>query len=157
MVNGVSRASHAPDNDDGYMQVDDTPDRIYIHDLDAELAELEEDDGRERLVFLPDIEKHFSKLPQQVLTAADDGGHRELVLYDVPKSLTVDEGHDSVRKAIIESRQRAREKAIEDSRHADINRKYDQSDFDQSMETAHGYSAGYQPVMEPDPDAMDIG
>lgn len=142
---------------DDMMAIDDTRDRVYIPDLDAELADIELDE--EKLIFLPDIEKKFSKLPQQVLYGSRDDDHdgQELVLYGVPKSLTVDEGRDSVRKAIIESRERAREKAAEDARHADMERKYDHSDYDAVAETAHGYNAGYLEDEDEDPDAMDIG
>ena len=134
------------------MQVDETSDRVFIHDLDAELADIEPDE--DKLIFLPDIEKQFSKIPQQVLTGRRDDDHQELVLYGAPKSLTIDEGHDSVRKAIIESRQRAREKAIEEARQEDMNRTYDHSVFVPTAEPAHGYSNGYGE--ESDPEAMDI-
>jgi hypothetical protein len=142
------------------MQVDDTSDRVYIHDLDAELADIESED--EKIIFLPDIEKRLSKIPQQVLTGrhSEDDGHQELVLYSVPKSLTVDEGHDSVRKAIIEARARARDKAAEEAemaRHEDMNRAYDHEHHVSDTETAHGYSSGYTEELEPDPDAMDLG
>lgn len=147
-------------SDNEGMQVDDTRDRIYIHDLDKELEDVESNDGKERLIFLPDIEKHFSKLPQHLLTG-DQNTSRELVLSSVPKSLTIDEGHDSVRKAIIESRQRARQKAVEEARQAEEARNYDHSGYVGSMldmEPAEGYNSAY--VDEPqdhDPDAMDIG
>lgn len=140
---------------DEMMNVDDTRDRVFIHDLDAELADAESDE--ERLIFLPDIEKKFSKIPQRLLMGGHDA-NQELVLYGVPKSLTVDEGHDSVRKAIIETRRRAQEKAAEDARQADMNRKYDHGEYNGSLETAHGYNSGYgeERVQEqdPDPDAM---
>ena len=142
--------------DDGLMQVDETRDRVYIHDLDAELADIESDE--EKLIFLPDIEKHFSKIPKHVLTGRnEDIEGQELVLYSVPKSLTVDEQQDAVRKAIIETRQRAREKAIEEARQQDMDRQYGQP-MDEAAETAHGYSTGYVTELddEVDPDAMDM-
>ena len=58
------------DSQDEHMQVDDRPDRVYIHDLDAELASDSESDS-EKLIFLPDIEKRFSRIPQQVLTGGE--------------------------------------------------------------------------------------
>lgn len=142
---------------DERMQVDDTRDRVYIHNLDEELADIESDEPK--LIFLPDIEKQLSRIPEQLLQSRKDDNHegQELVLYSVPKSLTVDEGHDSVRKAIIESRQRARDKAEEDARHHDMNCKYDQSDHGEpAAETAHGYSTGYVAEEEDDPDMMDM-
>lgn len=139
------------------MQVDDTRDRVYIHNLDDELADIESDE--EKLIFLPDIEKRFSKIPQHVLTGRRDDDHegQELVLYSVPKSLTADEDHDAVRKAILETRHRAREKAVEEARQQDMNCKYGQSRDVEVAETAHGYGAGYVEDLDvPDPDAMDM-
>lgn len=139
------------------MQVDETRDRVYIHNLDEELADVE--CGEEKLIFLPDIEKHFSKIPKHVLTGRRDEDHegQELVLYSVPKPLTTGEGSDAVRKAIIESRQRAREKAAEEARQQDMNCKYDNGDHD-IAETAHGYGSGYETMQQQDsdPDAMDM-
>ena len=96
------------------MQLDDTKDKVYIHNLDDELADIESEE--EKLVFLPDIEKKLGvmgKIPKSVLLG---GGHPstggEMVLYSVPSSLSVPEEQDNVRKAIIESRARAREKQL---------------------------------------------
>ncbi|KAK3630066.1 hypothetical protein LTR56_002649 [Elasticomyces elasticus] len=150
------------------MQVDDTAHRVYIHDLDAELAE---DDSpiseHPPLVFLPDIEARLSKLPRQVLLNrgdSEENGGQELVLYSTPKSLTVDEGHDVVRKAIIEARQRAQEKSVEEARmrQVDMDGRYGcagkvASNVVGTPEMAHGYSVGYEADIEDDPDAMDIG
>ena len=92
-------------------------------------------------------------IPQQILQGQNDHENQELVLYSLPKSLTVAEERDSVRKAIIEARQRAREKAANEARHQDMNFKYDQNGHENGIaETAHGYNAGY--AVE-DPDAMD--
>lgn len=147
----------AKTSDDELMQVDETPDRVYIHSLDDELADIESDE--EKLIFLPDIEKRLSKIPQHVLTGRREDDHegQELVLYDVPKSLTSDEGHDAVRKAILETRHRAREKAVEEARQHDMNCKCGQSSDSEPPETAHGYSTGYvEELDDSDPDAMDM-
>ncbi|CZT19479.1 uncharacterized protein RCC_05330 [Ramularia collo-cygni] len=150
----------ASNNDDSIMQVDETRDRVFVYDLDAELADV---DTEERgLVFLPDIEQYFSKLPKQVVAHKKDNDHegQELVLYRVPKSLTVDEGRDSVRKAILDARQRAREKAAEEARQHDMNARYGPDGSAEVTETAHGYTAGYGDAVEQeqsqDPDAMDV-
>jgi len=147
--------------EDDSMNVDDTRHRVYVQNLDAELAEIEANEPEERLIFLPDIEKHFSRIPEHLLAAPQDAisaaqQQQELVLYSVPKSLTVDESQDSVRKAILEARQRARDKAAEDARHEEMERQYAQGDGD-VVETAHGYGSGYIEPVEDDPDAMDIG
>lgn len=153
----TASAAKQPATEEEYMQVDDRPDRVYIHNLDEELAESEPEE--ERLVFLPDIERRFSRIPKHVLieNRTEESENQELVLYSIPKSLTVDESKDSVRKAIIETRRRARAKAVEDARHEDMNRRYDHSNNAPSTETAHGYGAGYEDMRGPDPDAMDIG
>ncbi|KXT07615.1 hypothetical protein AC578_10142 [Pseudocercospora eumusae] len=152
-----SPAAATTNNDS--MQVDETPDRVYIHNLDEELADIESDE--EKLIFLPDIDKHFSKIPKHVLTGRrqDDHEGQELVLYSVPTPLTSGEGSNAVRKAIIESRQRAREKAAEEARQQDMNCKYENGGHD-IVETAHGYGSGYETGCaqdtDADPDAMDM-
>jgi hypothetical protein len=95
------------------MQLDDSKHKVYIYDIDAELSDSSEsDDGK--LVFLPDIQKHLreSRIPPSILANSDGelAGNSQLVLYNVPHSLTVPEEQDSVRKAIIETRARARAK-----------------------------------------------
>ena len=84
---------------------------MYIYDLAAELSsDRDTEDGK--LIFLPDIEKHLreSRIPRGVL-ANDEGelAGMQLVLYSDPKSISVPEERDGVRRAIIEARQRARE------------------------------------------------
>lgn len=106
------------------MQVDNTSHKVYIYDLDAELSssdnESEEDVGR--LVFLPDIEKHLrsTRIPPAVLANSEGelAGNdlKQLVLYNVPSSLSVPQEKDSVRKAIIESRARQRVRQEEERR-----------------------------------------
>jgi len=145
--------------EDDAMNVDDTRHRVYVQNLDAEIAEIEANEPEERLIFLPDIEKHFSRIPARLLASPQDAmsaaQQQELVLYSVPRSLTVDEGHDSVRKAILDARQRARDKAVEDARREEMERQY-AKDGDDAVETAHGYGGGYDAPSEHDPDAMDI-
>ena len=94
------------------MMVEDTPHRVYIHDLAAELNDIESDE--ENPIFLSDIEKHLSKIPQHVLLGPPPKSteHNQMVLYNVPASLTVPEEQDNVRKAIAEARQRLREKQV---------------------------------------------
>lgn len=94
------------------MRIDDTKHKVYIYNIDDELSsDSEVEDGK--LVFLPDIDKHLrqNRIPQHVL-ASDDGqlAGMQLVVYSDPKSLTVPEDEDNVRKAVIEARHRLREK-----------------------------------------------
>ncbi|KAH6650108.1 hypothetical protein F5144DRAFT_34565 [Chaetomium tenue] len=106
-----------PTDDDTQMQLDDTKHKVYIYNLDDELSSSDNDSDHEsKLVFLPDIEKHLrsSRIPSHVLDprpgSGGGGAGKELVLYRLPSSLTVPEEQDSVRKAIIEARERARER-----------------------------------------------
>jgi hypothetical protein len=98
---------------DDIMRLDDTAHKVYIYDLDAELSDSESsDDGK--LMFLPDIEKHLreTRIPPSVLANSEGelAGCNQLVLYNIPTSLSIPKEQDSVRKAIIETRARAREK-----------------------------------------------
>ena len=129
------------------MQVDDTKDRVYIHNLDDELSDLESEE--ERLVFLPDIEKKLGKIPKSVLLGErHPSAGSELVLYSVPTSLSVPKEHDNVRKAIIESRARAREKQMYDAGNASNS---DISGGSSALSMYQSAAAGE------DEDAMDIG
>lgn len=93
------------------MQVDDSKHKVYIYNIDDELSsDSESDDGK--LVFLPDIEKHLklNRIPPSIFTNEEgELAGMQMILYSDPKSLTVPEEKDSVRKAIIESRHRVRE------------------------------------------------
>jgi hypothetical protein len=109
------------------MQLDDSKYKVYIYNLDDELSssDNETDDPNDpnnsnnnKLVFLPDIEKHLRAtrrphIPAHVLPRAEPAEGKELVLYRVPSSISVPEEQDSVRKAIIEARARAREREAE--------------------------------------------
>lgn len=101
-----------------HMQMDDSKHKVYIYNIDDELSSSESEAEEGRLIFLPDIEKALraNRIPP-VVRANPDGqlaGHNledmQLVLYNVPASLTIAPEHDNVRKAIVEARQRARER-----------------------------------------------
>ncbi|KAM0344414.1 hypothetical protein ACHAPU_007598 [Fusarium lateritium] len=94
------------------MQLDDSKHKVYIYNMDDELSSDSETEDSGRLVFLPDIEKHLraTRIPPSVLANSDgELAGMQVVLYNDPKSLTVPEDRDIVRKAIIESRRRTRE------------------------------------------------
>ncbi|KAF5582919.1 hypothetical protein FPANT_8336 [Fusarium pseudoanthophilum] len=97
---------------DETMQLDDSKHKVYIYNMDDELSSDSESDDPGKLVFLPDIEKHLraNRIPPAVLANSEgELAGMQVVLYSDPKSLTVPEDKDSVRKAIIESRNRTRE------------------------------------------------
>ncbi|KAI9171770.1 hypothetical protein HJFPF1_01261 [Paramyrothecium foliicola] len=96
---------------DDAMQLEDSKHKVYIYNIDDELSD-ESDNDEGKLVFLPDIEKHLreTRIPPHVLVNKDgELAGMQMVLYNDPKSLSVPESKDSVRKAIIESRHRHRE------------------------------------------------
>ena len=136
------------------MHVDETKDRVVIHDLEAEIAEIERHEPRALL--LPDIDKKFSCIPPMLLEITTSREVKNLVLYQVPASLSVPQEHDAVRKAIIESRRRARtEQAVEHARTLKISCTAD--DNDHTMEEDH-HSRVWQHDLdqETDHDAMEI-
>ena len=104
------------DEDD--MAVDETKHRVYISNLEKEIAEIEAaEEAAKKTIFMPDVAKrlHDQRIPHSIYANKDGdiGGinrDQALVLYDLPKSLTVDESKDSVRRAFIDARHRAQEK-----------------------------------------------
>lgn len=103
------------------MQLDNTTNKVYIYNIDDELSDSDSSSDESKLVFLPDIEKRLrnTRIPSTVLANSEGelagrNLHTDLVLYNVPSSLSVPEDRDSVRKAIIETRARAREKQRRD-------------------------------------------
>ncbi|MCJ1339674.1 hypothetical protein MMC09_004964 [Bachmanniomyces sp. S44760] len=125
------------------MQVDSTSNRIYIYDIDDELSDIESNE--EKLVFLPDIEKKLSKLPRSVLEDPNDSAiNQQLVLYNIPESLSLPRENDNVRKAIIETRARAREKQAQELGGSGLG----DDDRQQSQTPTR--------IEDPDPDMMDI-
>jgi len=163
------KAPKAAQNED-FMEVENSKHKVYIYDLDAELSDSESDDGK--LVFLPDIEKHLreTRIPPSVLANSDGelAGCSQLVLYNIPSSLTVPEEKDSVRKAIIETRARARAKQEEENRIAvsRVARTSAPSIVNGNVDTPSWYNSvangtaaasnGLEPTAN-DPDAMDLG
>ncbi|KAI5210451.1 hypothetical protein E4T39_00093 [Aureobasidium subglaciale] len=141
-----------------HMQLDDTKHRVYIHNLDDELADIESDE--EKLIFLPDIEKKFNAIPKHILMGEKKDTHQELVLYSLPPSLSVPIEQDNVRKAILEARQRAKEKAINTV--ALSSGTADGTPPEEQIETAHGYDSPDYGLdedtndMDEDDDAMDL-
>ena len=128
------------------MSVEDSRDKIYIHNLDDELADFSSDE--EKLIFLPDIEKRLTKIPKALLATEEPvRAGNEMVLYSVPSSITVPKEQDNVRKAIIESRERAREHALE---HEQAKQRAF-ADKDHNMEDSQLQFPNYS-----DPDSMDM-
>ncbi len=136
------------------MQVDETKDRVYIRNLDEELADVESEE--ERLVFLPDIEKKLNKIPKSVLLGESYPSFgTEMVLYGVPASLSVPEEHDKVRKAIIESRARVREKQIHDAEVPQSNGEGNGSLAESLPESSRVFAPEFTDIEE-DEDVMDL-
>ncbi|MCJ1295257.1 hypothetical protein MMC34_006819 [Xylographa carneopallida] len=140
------------------MNLDETRDRIYIHNLDDEISDIELEE--EKLVFLPDIEKRLTKIPKSVLLGqSQPHTSNEVVLYSVPESLSIPPEQDNVRKAIIESRERARQKQLEAAEpESESSSSYIKPETSRHQSDAQGIIATMQTESGTfDEDAMDIG
>lgn len=137
------------------MQVDDTKGRVYIHNLDAELSDIETEE--ERLVFLPDIDKKLGKIPQSLLMGrSQPTANTQMILYNVPSSLSVAPEQDNVRKAIIETRARAREKQAHDTK-LNSSTESEKGNGIRHNEYINEYAGRADMEDDNDEDAMDIG
>ncbi|EFE34649.1 uncharacterized protein ARB_06412 [Trichophyton benhamiae CBS 112371] len=106
-------SSRASSNGDG-MQVDDTKTRVYITDLEDEIAQIEEEESRQTFKVMPEMEKQLMSIPKSVLThKPKEERNNELVLYRVPAALGIPAEQDSVRAVMTDARERAREKMAE--------------------------------------------
>ncbi|TQS35462.1 hypothetical protein Golomagni_04118 [Golovinomyces magnicellulatus] len=93
------------------MQVEDSKHKVYIYDLDAEILEPEPEENK--LILHPDFEKCLRDcrhVPPPIIANTNQQEDNQLVLYNVPGSLSVPKDQDCVRRAIIETRARARAK-----------------------------------------------
>ena len=137
-----------------YMPVDETKDRIVIHDLEAEIAEIEA--AEPKTMFLPDIDKKVSAIPQMLLqNQSGNTNNSQMVLYEVPSSLSVPKEKDAVRKAIIAARARAREEQARELGKYDI--AFAISDTVSDEMPVEVPSEQQIPHAMYDADAMDIG
>lgn len=114
-------------NEDDFMPVDETPDRVWVHDLDAEVAEIEAEEARQKYdngIRFAGQTKDYIKLPDHLLrpnTAANDpAANMQMILYRDPISISVPEEDDAVRKTILDARRRVREKLAEERELATI-------------------------------------
>ena len=140
------------------MFLDDTKDRVYIHDLESEIAAIEAAEEHCPKGFWKAIDKKISAIPSHLLrddssnvSGGDGGLNTQMVLYHVPASLSVPEEQDHVRKAILAARARAKEKQ-EQEREAEerhpLNGVHALSG-ESHVGLEHGYGDDY--------DAMDLG
>ncbi|KAL4935068.1 hypothetical protein BDV06DRAFT_138842 [Aspergillus oleicola] len=95
------RNSHESDDP---MMLEDTESTVYIHDLERELAESEALD--QPFTILPGLEEKLSMA--KILAADNQRQCSELVLYREPESLSIPKDRDQVRRALLETRERAR-------------------------------------------------
>ncbi|KAL8671668.1 MAG: hypothetical protein Q9168_003848 [Polycauliona sp. 1 TL-2023] len=145
--------TNGPDQNES-MQLDDTKEKIYIHNLDAELADLESDEDNP--IYLPDIEKKLSKIPRSVLMGRNPPiTNNQMILYNVPSSLSVPQEQDNVRRAIIDTRARARQKQTLEQNAAHANGAGSQKGIGY-LDVQNGTIAATDD-MDNDENAMDIG
>ena len=146
------------------MQLDDTKHKVYIYNIDDELSDSEaSDDGK--VLFHPDLQRRLkeNRIQAALGTNAKARNDNQLVLYKVPTSLTVPEEKDGVRKAIIETRARARAKQLgeeEARRNGEAQSETANKGVNGHMEVASNNALNGGEAMEAvyeDPDAMDLG
>ena len=118
-----SYSSCARNDEDDFMPVDDTADRIWVHDLDAEIAEIEAEEAREReRSQFSGPGSQYAKIPDHLLKqngkGVDQTSNMQMVLYRDPISISVPEEDDAVRKTISEARKRMRENQSQVEHHA---------------------------------------
>ena len=136
------------------MQLDDTKDKVYIYNLDQELKAVDDDEDEEKLVFLPDIERKLNRIPKSVLRGqTEPPANNEMVLYSIPSSLTVPKEQDNVRKAIIESRDRARQRQAAEAKLIQQSIPATPTSSNESWHQDHSNNV----LNEEDEDAMDLG
>ena len=160
----------APAGDSDHMQLDDSKHKVYIYNLDDELTSDESEPDEGKVVFLPDIERALraNRIPP-VVRANSEGqlagknlDDMQLVLYNVPSSLTVAPEHDSVRKAIIEARARARarregKEEPQSEGHAAPTLSLEAPPMSGNQGELEGFAnGGQQASMPEDVDAMDL-
>jgi hypothetical protein len=144
-ANGTSTHDH--------MYLDDTKDKVYIHDLESEIAQIEA--AEPKGIFLAEIDRKISAIPQQLLQNRTNSANTQLVLYQVPSSISVPVEQDHVRKAIIAARARARE---EQARQAREKEKEEAIHFQNGIPLGDGFIPDRigEEQEEDDPDAMDL-
>jgi hypothetical protein len=149
------------------MPVDETPSKVYIHDLAAEIAQIEAEEPKD--MFLLDIDKRVSALPAKLFQNSRPDPNTQLVLYREPSSISIPEEEDAVRKAIIEARKRVRErqelelKNEEDQGRINGNRRFwpDGTEQEENLTNGNYVVHGVEPnaagaSTEHDPDVMDL-
>ncbi len=138
---------------DDLMPLDDTKDKIYIYDLESEIAQIEAEEPKS--LFLPDIDRKISAIPQHLLQSPTNSADTQIVLYQVPSSISVPEEQDHVRKAIIATRARAREKQAREAEETQLKNEEHVNDEDRTngmvTDRVEEHTEDYNP------DAMDLG
>lgn len=92
------------------MLLDDTKNTVFIHDIDRELAE--SNTQEDTISILPGVAGTLLSIPNTLIADTKPQSH-ELVLYREPKSLSIPEEQDNVRRAIAETRARARQARLD--------------------------------------------
>lgn len=156
-----AQAWNTHSNEDDMMPVDDTNDRVWVHDLDAEIAAIEAEEAALRnldIHFSNDV-KERTKIPDHLLrsngTVHNPASDMQIVLYRDPVSITVDEDHDAVRKTVIEARRRVREKQAAEKLIADDVARQLARQFDPPSSVSN-ITDNFEAVSSDDDDDMDL-
>ncbi|RKF58054.1 hypothetical protein OnM2_070039 [Erysiphe neolycopersici] len=141
IVHNQNQNSHVvtlPSTNCDLMQIEDTQNKVFIHDLEAEILEAQSEEAK--LVIHPEIEKHLRDIrfsPIFIAPTSISHEDKQLVLYNEPGSITIPEEFDSVKRIILETRSRIREK--QDLQNKEMHSKL-------SMEQSLGKTDVIQPI-----------
>ncbi|KAK6504007.1 hypothetical protein TWF506_002224 [Arthrobotrys conoides] len=165
------------------MEVDETPHRIFVNDLDSSSEDSDPDSPAQNekgnpIIFLSDVEREMTRIPLAVLKAsssatvsdprvtklttarAGSGSSTDLILYRPPEQIVDD---TSVRRMVMEAKERIRMRNINNSGSMDCIRSEPTPPADIMMDQNMGQFEGrftgspmtYIPTMPSnDPDAM---
>lgn len=145
----VVRRHRFPDDRNDFMPLDETADRVWVHDIDAEVAEIEAEEARHGGIELSEAAKEYSKIPEHLLKqnpqAEDPAANMQVILYQDPISISLPEEEDAVRRTIVEARKRMRDKQAEEREKEQL-----------SVSTANVFYASNEPQNNNGDDDMDL-
>ncbi|KAI5780710.1 hypothetical protein DFH27DRAFT_529523 [Peziza echinospora] len=118
------------------MDVDNV---VYISDLETDSSD---SDSEGKLHFLPEFQKKLSQIPYNIANSSTSrptqpSTSMDLILYKVPTSISLPSDKGNVRRAIIEAREKARRKQIEEK---------EAEERQAEMARNPGWNPGFPPV-----------
>lgn len=100
------------------MQIEDTKTRVYINDLEHEIAEIEKEEAKKKIRFMPEIERELMAVPSWLLLprSSESNGNNtdnnQVILYQDPAYLSIPKKLDSHKSSLADGWQGSREKGL---------------------------------------------